>query len=751
MDFLQGKQQISRTVGLFGALVIAAMIAGVVMSLLAMRDREIEDWRRQMDSMSLILAEHASQTVFSAYLILDSVAERVREARVTDQALFRAKMATLPIYDVLRERARGLPQIDVVSIVAANGDIINFSRSYPSPVINLSERDYFKAHLDNPNLGDFISQPVHNKGNGKWTFYISRRLNDAQGRFMGLVLVGMSVDVFTGFFERLALNLGKGTTISLFRNDLMLLARWPFKDELIGTFNRTGASYEVVEVMKAKSAVLLRDSPRFTTGEKELRLAAVRVTEKYPLVVAIVVTDELILARWHESAALIASVAALGVLALIAGLLSLVRNLRQRESRMAEMRQLKTEAEAASLAKSQFLATMSHEIRTPINGILGMAQLLLLPQVSEREQSEYTRTILASGQSLLSLLNGILDLSKIEAGKIHLETTIFDPEQLLHETQTLFSGSALSKGLLLEYQWSGPRGQRYSADAYRLRQMLSNFVGNAIKFTDTGSVLIAGTEIEREEQSALLEFSVTDTGIGVPADKLNLIFLPFAQADSSTTREFGGTGLGLSIVRGLAELMGGQVGVESEAGKGSRFWFRIRTDIAAAGEENRHVERHIASDVSTKPKTGRVMVVEDNQINRKVVVSLLTKLGYGVVVAEDGRQAVDLITGGEVPDIVLMDIQMPVMDGLEATRLIRAWEIQSERQTPLPIVAMTANAFESDKTECLASGMNEFLSKPFNFNDLSTLLNSLLRNDTVVAVQTSGETSGHGQKGSRKA
>ena len=721
VESLRGKQQVSRTVGIFGVIVIVALIATVVFALFAMRDREIEDWRRQMDSMSMMLTEHTAQTVFSAYLILDSVAERISEQGLVSQSEFRSKMSTAAVYELLQERARGLPQVDVVSIVAANGDNLNFSRFYPVPKINLAERDYFKAHLENPNLGDFVSQPVHNKGNGKWTFYVSRRLNDAKGDFMGLVIVGLSVDVFTGFFERIARNLGEGTTVSLFRGDLMLLARWPYKDELIGTLNRSGTSYEVIEVQKKKEAVLLRDSPRFSTGEPELRLSAVRMTERYPLVVALVITEDLMLARWRNSAALITGMAMVALLALVFGLVSLVRNLRQREIRLAQMGQLKSEAEAASLAKSRFLATMSHEIRTPINGILGMAQLLLLPQVNERERNEYTRTILNSGQSLLSLLNGILDLSKIEAGKIHLETADFEPEQLLRETQTLFSGSALSKELMLEYRWVGG-GQRYCADAYRLRQMLSNYVGNAIKFTAKGGILIKGEEIERNKDSALLEFSVTDTGIGVPVEKQKLLFLPFAQADSSTTREFGGTGLGLSIVQGLAELMGGEVGVESESGKGSRFWFRVRAGIVPEGADSRHVERKVESVAGHGRMSGRVLVAEDNAINRKVVESLLSKLGVTIVVAMDGQQAVSRVTAGDVPDIILMDVQMPVMDGLEATRRIREWESQNQGQKPVPIVAMTANAFESDRQECLAAGMNDFLSKPFNFNELRALL-----------------------------
>jgi len=724
MDPSPGNLQTSPTVRMFGSVVIVAVIIAAAVSVIMLRERETEGWRRQMGSMSLVLAEHTSQTVFAAYLVLDSVAERVRQAGVTDQPAFRAKMSTREMYDMLRERIHGLPQIDVATIVAANGDNINFSRSFPVPPINLADRDYFRAHLENRDLGDFISQPVRNKGNGKWTFYISRRLNDAKGDFMGLVLVGMSVEVFTSFYERVARDLGEGATISLYRDNLMLLTRWPHRDDLIGTLNRSGTVHEIVEVQKKQEGVILSNAPRFSDGAAVLRLTAVRKAERYPLIVSIVVTDDLFLSGWRRSAGLIAGVTAVSVLALLIGLFALVRNLKRREADMVEMARLKTEAEAANVAKSNFLATMSHEIRTPMNGVLGMAQLLLMPRLTEEERHEYARTILNSGTTLVTLLNDILDLSKVEAGKLELVRSAFDPRQVIEDTTALFSESAQSKGLTIESAWLGPHGQRYRADPIRLRQMLSNLISNAIKFTARGAVRVEAAEIERKENEALLEFAVTDGGIGIPADKQPLLFKPFSQVDSSTTREYGGTGLGLSIVRNLAKLMGGDVGVSSEVGKGSRFHFYVRVDVLQAGEESRRFARHV--DVAPKTVTfagvaGLVLVAEDNPTNRIVIQALLKKLGIRAECVENGQEAVDAVARGLRPSMVLMDLQMPVMDGLNATACIRRWE--AEHQQPhMPIVALTAGAFEEDRQQCIATGMDDFLTKPVNMDALSSVV-----------------------------
>ena len=247
------------------------------------------------------------------------------------------------------------------------------------------------------------------------------------------------------------------------------------------------------------------------------------------------------------------------------------------------LKEARDSAQAANIAKSRFLATMSHEIRTPMNGVLGMAQMLLAPDLAQSARIQYAQTILTSGHTLLELLNDILDLSKIEAGKLQLEAKAFDVAALLGNTRNLFSGAAQAKGLQLDCEWQGPAGQHYQGDAHRLAQMLSNLVGNAIKFTASGSVRMACAEHSRVGGRARLEFSVTDTGIGIAQEDMALLFKPFSQTDSSVTREFGGTGLGLSLVRTLAQAMGGEVGVASEPGRGTRFWFSVPMEVPVSG------------------------------------------------------------------------------------------------------------------------------------------------------------------------
>jgi len=390
--------------------------------------------------------------------------------------------------------------------------------------------------------------------------------------------------------------------------------------------------------------------------------------------------------------------------------------------RMVEDLQLARQgAEAASQAKSRFLATMSHEIRTPMNGILGMAQLLLLPGLADKDRQEYSRIILNSGQTLLTLLNDILDLSKVEAGKIALDRRAFDPARLLSESEALFAELARSKGINLEAAWRGPPARRYWGDPSRLRQMLSNLLSNAVKFTAHGGIRLEASESRMENGDVFLEFFVTDSGLGIPEGKRALLFQPFSQVDGSNTRQIGGTGLGLSIVSSLAQLMGGEVGVDSASGEGSRFWFRVRAEVVEEGEESRDAARRPRAAMSVARLSGRILLVEDNPVNQKVALALLRRLGLEVDSVENGREALDAIMAGAVPDLILMDCQMPVMDGFEATERIRAWEQEQDRPR-LPIVALTASAFEADRRRCLAAGMDDFMAKPVNMPHLNAML-----------------------------
>ena len=396
------------------------------------------------------------------------------------------------------------------------------------------------------------------------------------------------------------------------------------------------------------------------------------------------------------------------------------------EQRTAELSRAVTAAKSANEAKSRFLATMSHELRTPMNGVLGMAQLLLSGPVDNSKTQNYARTILHSGQSLLTLLNDILDLSKIESGTQTLDAGMVNPVELLQNTQALFANNAHGKGLKLSVRWKGPHGRRYRGDANRLQQMLSNLTNNAIKFTAVGEVCIEATELNQQDGTATVEWAVQDSGMGIPAHKMPLLFQPFSQVDDSTTRQFGGTGLGLSIVKSLAHLMDGEVGVDSKEGEGARFWIRLRLDVMTDALDLSELDscqgaKLLLQDAAHR-MSGMVLVVEDNPVNQQVISAMLRQLGFDVVLVDNGQKAVDkVLLEADRISVILMDVQMPVLDGYEATRQIRAWEAREGRQA-LPIVAVTADAFVEDQTRCRDAGMDEFLAKPIKLAALADVL-----------------------------